>query len=56
MLRFIEDAAHFYFEFHMKQGEGFLAHMHDPFAAAVALDPSLVQTRSATVDVELTGI
>lgn len=55
VLRFIEDAAHFYFEFHMKQGEGFLAHMHDPFAAAVALDPSLVQTRSATVDVELTG-
>ena len=29
--------------------------MHDPFAAAVALDPSLVRTRAATVDVELAG-
>jgi purine nucleosidase len=32
-----------------------LAHLHDPLAAAVALDPQLVQTRPATVDVELTG-
>jgi inosine-uridine nucleoside N-ribohydrolase len=45
----------FYFEFHFDQGEGYLAHLHDPFAAAVALDPSLVTTRSATVDVELDG-
>lgn len=55
LLRVIEDAVRFYFEFHMKQDEGFVAHMHDPFAAAVALDPALVKTRSATVDVELTG-
>ncbi|HEX9175398.1 MAG TPA: nucleoside hydrolase, partial [Mycobacterium sp.] len=45
----------FYFEFHETQGEGYLAHLHDPLAAAVALNPSLVQTRTATVDVELTG-
>jgi purine nucleosidase len=29
--------------------------MHDPFAAAVALDPALARTRPATVDVELAG-
>ena len=50
-----EDAMRFYFEFHYDQGEGYLAHLHDPLAAAVALDPPLVQTRTATVDVELSG-
>lgn len=29
--------------------------MHDPLAAAVALDPTLVATRPATVEIELTG-
>ena len=33
----------FYFEFHFDQGEGYLAHLHDPLAAAVALDPDLVR-------------
>jgi purine nucleosidase len=51
----LEDAMRFYFEFHFDQGEGYLAHLHDPLAAAVALDPDLVQYRPATVDVELTG-
>ena len=32
----------FYFEFHFDQDEGYLAHLHDPLAAAVALDPDLV--------------
>ena len=45
----------FYFEFHESQGEGYLAHLHDPVAAAVALDPELVTCRPAAVDVELTG-
>ena len=45
----------FYFEFHFDQNEGYLAHLHDPLAAAVALDPELVTVRAATVDVELTG-
>ena len=45
----------FYFEFHESQGEGYLAHLHDPLAAAVALDPGLIRTRPATVGVELTG-
>jgi purine nucleosidase len=55
VIRVLEDAMRFYFEFHFDQGEGYLAHMHDPLAAAVALDLDLVQTRPATVDVELAG-
>lgn len=55
VLRVLEDAMRFYFEFHFDCDEGYLAHLHDPFAAAVALDPTLVQTRTATVDVELDG-
>lgn len=55
LIRVLEDAMRFYFEFHFDQGEGYLAHLHDPLAAAVALDPELVQYRPATVDVELTG-
>lgn len=55
LIRVLEDAMRFYFEFHFDQGEGYLAHLHDPLAAAVALDPELVQTRPATVDVELAG-
>ncbi|RAV17212.1 nucleoside hydrolase [Mycolicibacterium sp. GF69] len=51
----LEDAMRFYFEFHLAQGEGFLAHLHDPLAAAVVLDPDLVTCRTTTVDVELTG-
>lgn len=55
LIRVLEDAMRFYFEFHHDQGEGYLAHLHDPLAAAVALDTSLVQCRPAPVDVELTG-
>jgi purine nucleosidase len=55
LIRVLEDAMRFYFEFHFDEGEGYLAHLHDPLAAAAALDLSLVQTRTATVDVELTG-
>ncbi|MBX7433072.1 nucleoside hydrolase [Mycobacterium sp. Y57] len=55
LIRVLEDAMRFYFEFHHDQGEGYLAHLHDPLAAAVALDPGLVGCRAAAVDVELTG-
>jgi purine nucleosidase len=55
LIRVLEDAMRFYFEFHFDQDEGYLAHLHDPLAAAVALDPDLVRCRPATVDVELTG-
>lgn len=55
VVRYLSDAVRFYMEFHRDQGQGFLAHMHDPFAAALALHPELARTRDATVDVELAG-
>lgn len=55
VVRVLGDAARFYFEFHQSQGEGYIAHLHDPLAAAVALDPNLMSARTTTVDVELTG-
>jgi len=55
LIAVLEDAMRFYFEFHFDQNEGYLAHLHDPLAAAVVLDPDLVTCRPTTVDVELTG-
>lgn len=55
LIAVLEDAMRFYFEFHHDQDEGYLAHLHDPLAAAAVLDPDLVQCRPAAVDVELTG-
>ena len=55
LIQVIEDATRFYLEGYYDNGHGYLAHMHDPLAAAVALDPELVVTRPATVEVELTG-
>lgn len=55
LITVLSDALRFYFEFHFSVGEGYLAHVHDPLAAAVALDPGLIRTRAAAVDVELTG-
>lgn len=55
IVRYLSDAVRFYFEFHRNHDQGYLAHMHDPFAAAVAVDPGLAATRAATVDVELAG-
>ena len=55
LIRMIEDATRFYLESYHRLGHGYQAHLHDPLAAAVALDPHLVDTRQATVDVELTG-
>ncbi|KZS74623.1 nucleoside hydrolase [Mycobacterium kansasii] len=54
LTRFIEDTMRFYFESHRDRGYGYLAYLHDPLAAAIALDPELVTTRRATVDVDLT--
>lgn len=56
LIQVLEDALRFYFEFHFDTGDGYLAHLHDPLAAAVALDPDLVQYRQSTIDVELTGM
>ncbi|QUR66526.1 nucleoside hydrolase [Mycobacterium spongiae] len=53
LVRVIEDAMQFYFEVHRDRGYGYLAYLHDPLAAAVALDPQLASTRAAAVDVTL---
>ncbi|MEV0432155.1 nucleoside hydrolase [Nocardia sp. NPDC050413] len=55
IVRYLTDAVRFYFDFHHQYDLGYLAHLHDPFAAAVALDHTLATTRPATVDVELAG-
>jgi purine nucleosidase len=55
LIRVIEDSLRYYFEVHHDNGHGYVAHLHDPLAAAVALDPELVTTQTATVDVELAG-
>jgi purine nucleosidase len=55
LIRVIEDAMRFYLEAYHASGHGYAAHLHDPLAAAVALDPGLITSRPATVDVELTG-
>ncbi len=52
---FLEDSSRFYFErMEGQSGRRFLI-MHDPLALAVALDPTLVETRRAAVDVETAG-
>jgi purine nucleosidase len=55
LIRVIEDATRFYLESYYDLGHGYQAHLHDPLAAVVALDPQLLAMRPATVDVELTG-
>jgi purine nucleosidase len=52
VLRFVVDALRFYFEFHAANDGFFGAFVHDPFALAATLDPALVTTRPAFVDVE----
>ncbi len=51
--RMLGDALRFYFEAHEARGYGYLAHLHDPLAVAVALEPELVTTRPAAVRVEV---
>ncbi|WP_431817288.1 nucleoside hydrolase [Gordonia jacobaea] len=55
IVRHLVDAMRFYLEFHDAHDEGYLAHLHDPFAAMVALDPAIADTLPAQVGVELTG-
>jgi purine nucleosidase len=52
---FLEDASRFYFERMEKTMGKRIFTMHDPLAIAVALDPTLVETRRAAVDVETAG-
>lgn len=52
LVRHLSDALRFYFEFHRLYDQGYLAHVHDFFAAGVAARTLEFTTRPATVDVE----
>jgi inosine-uridine nucleoside N-ribohydrolase len=53
LVRHLSDALRFYFEFHRRYDQGYLAHVHDFFAAGVAARTLEYSTRTATVDVEV---
>ena len=55
IVRLVSDALRFSMEAHDALGQGYVAFMHDPLAVACALDESLGERRSGTVDVELSG-
>lgn len=55
LMSFIADALRFYMEFHQRYDGFYGAFVHDPFAVAAALDPTLVRAVETTVDVETTG-
>ena len=48
----LSDAIRFYMEFHRLYEQGYVAHMHDAFAACAAVGRTPFTTRLATVDVE----
>jgi inosine-uridine nucleoside N-ribohydrolase len=52
LIRHLSDALRFYFEFHRHYDQGYLAHVHDFFAAGVAAGTLEYEVRPATVDVE----
>lgn len=55
VIRFVEDALRFYFEFHSRYDGFYGAFIHDALAAAAALDPGLARTEALAVEVELEG-
>ncbi|MEW1820713.1 nucleoside hydrolase [Arthrobacter sp. NPDC080031] len=52
LVRHISDMLRFYFEFHRRYGPGYVAHIHDYFAASVGAGTARYRTRMATVHVE----
>ena len=55
IVRFVEDALRFYFEFHSQYDGFYGAFIHDALVVAAALDPALARTDPQTVEVELEG-
>ncbi|HEY3720585.1 MAG TPA: nucleoside hydrolase, partial [Roseiarcus sp.] len=55
LLRFLEDSARYYFDLMEKRYGARRFVMHDPLAIAAAIDPSLIVTEPAAVDVEIAG-
>ncbi|WP_415857325.1 nucleoside hydrolase, partial [Sinomonas sp. G460-2] len=52
LVRHMSDMLRFYFEFHRLYDQGYVAHVHDYFAASVAAGTARFATRSASVHVE----
>lgn len=52
VIAFLSDALRFYMEFHRLYDQGYIAHLHDLFAAMVATGEVRYTTREAHVDVE----
>lgn len=52
LVRHVSDMLRFYFEFHRRYDQGYVAHIHDYFAASVAAGTAGFGTRTATVHVE----
>lgn len=55
VVRFVADALRYYFEFHARYDGFYGAFIHDPLVVACALDPSLVRSEAAAVDVDTSG-
>jgi purine nucleosidase len=55
IVRYVADALRFYMEFHAHYDGFYGAFIHDPLAAAAALDRSLIETERLYVDVETKG-
>jgi purine nucleosidase len=55
VVRYVADALRFYMEFHAAYDGFYGAFIHDPLAAAAALDETLVRTEALAVDVETGG-
>lgn len=55
LTRALVDALRFYFEFHDSVGEGYLAQVHDPFVAWMALHPDSVVSEPSHLRVECSG-
>jgi len=55
IIRFVEDALRFYFEFHSRYDGFHGAFIHDALVVAAALDPALARTEALAVEVELEG-
>ena len=51
----VRDALRFYFEFHDRMGQGYLAHVHDPACLHLALHPSLPVADPAEVREQCRG-
>ncbi|WP_461162854.1 nucleoside hydrolase [Sinomonas notoginsengisoli] len=52
LVRQVSDMLRFYFEFHRHYDQGYVAHVHDYFAASVAAGTARYAARTATVHVE----